>query len=63
MNRLRASTPLPPMWVQDIGVTRNELVVRENIVWSNGVRSEVRIRARFEGSDYPVTGLPLQSIH
>lgn len=55
----KLDTPLPLVWVQEIGVTRDEIVVRENIVRSNGVRSEVMVWARFDGSDYPVSSWPI----
>jgi hypothetical protein len=55
----KLDTPLPKTWVQEIVATRDEIVVRENIVRSNGVGSEVRVWARFDGSDYPVSGWPI----
>jgi hypothetical protein len=55
----KLSTPLPQIWVQEMVVKGDEVVVRENIVRSNGVRSDVRVWARFDGTDYPVTGFPL----
>lgn len=57
--RSNLSTPLPQTWVQEIVATRDEIVVHENIVRSNGAKSEVRVWARFDGSDYPVSGLPI----
>jgi len=57
--RSKLSTPLPQTWVQKIVATRDEIVVHENIVRSNGAKSLVRIWARFDGSDYPVSGLPI----
>jgi hypothetical protein len=57
--RSRLDTPLPQTWVQQIVVTRDEIVVHENIVRSNGAKSAVRVWARFDGSDYPISGLPM----
>lgn len=52
------STPLPRRWVQVIVATREELVVREDIVRLHGPHTESSIWARFDGTDYPVSGLP-----
>jgi hypothetical protein len=57
--RSRLSTPLPRKWVQLIVATRDELVVRESIVRSDGSKAEVSVAAKFDGSDYPVYGFPL----
>ena len=57
--RSRLSTPLPRKWVQTIVATKDELVVRESIVRSDGSKSEVSVSARFDGSDYPIYGFPL----
>jgi hypothetical protein len=57
--RSKLSTPTPQSWIQEIVVTRDEIVVHENIVRSNGEKSVVRVWARFDGSDYPVSGLPI----
>jgi hypothetical protein len=57
--RSKLDTPLPLNWVQEIVATPDELVVRENIVRSNGVKSDVRIWARFDGTDYPISGFPI----
>ncbi len=40
----------------------DELVVHENIVRADGTKSLVRVWARFDGSDYPVTGYPLADV-
>jgi hypothetical protein len=53
------STPLPRTWMQSIVATREEIVVRENIVRSDGSQTEVRCWARFDGTDYPISGLPI----
>jgi len=57
--RSKLDTPLPRTWVQEIVATPDEIVVREDIVRSNGISSNVRIWARFDGTDYPVSGMPL----
>jgi hypothetical protein len=55
----KLDTPLPVRWVQVIFATRDELVIHENIVRLGGPQSDVRIWARFDGSDYPISGLPI----
>jgi hypothetical protein len=57
--RSELSTPLPRKWVQAIVATRDELVVRESIIRSDGSKAEVSVAARFDGSDYPVYGFPI----
>ena len=51
-------TPLPRTWVQAIVATTDELVVRETIIRADGSATEVRVWARFDGTDYPLNGLP-----
>lgn len=58
-SRSKLSTPLPRSWVQTIVATRHEIVVRENVVRSDGSKTEVRVSARFDGTDYPIRGLPI----
>jgi len=55
----RLSTPAPRRWVQQIFATPEEIVVHEDIVRGNGVPSTVRVWARFDGTDYPIFGLPI----
>lgn len=55
----RLSDPTPRRWVQTIVATGYELIVREDIVRSNGAASEVRVWAKFDGEDYAVMGSPL----
>jgi len=57
--RSKLDTPLPQSWIQEMVVSPSDVVVREKIVRWNGVRSEVRIRARFDGTDYPVADFPI----
>lgn len=57
--RSNLSTPVPDRWVQEIVTTHDEIVVREYSVWKDGTISMVRVWARFDGSDYPITGLPV----
>jgi hypothetical protein len=58
----RLSTPQPRTWIQEIVVTRDEIVVREEIVRANGEKSAVSVWARFDGTDYPISGLPIADL-
>ena len=57
--RSKLSTPLPQRWVQIIFARPDEIVVREHIIRSDGTRTEVRVSAKFDGTDYPISGLPI----
>ena len=60
--RSRLSTPLPQVWVQSIGASHDQIVVTENIIRDDGSQSEVKIWAKFDGTDYPITGLPIADV-
>src|SRR5271167_4342329 len=49
-------TPTPHSWVQEISTGPEEVVVREEIVRPNGTEIVRRVKARFDGIDYPVEG-------
>jgi hypothetical protein len=49
-------TPTPRSWVQEISAGPEEVAVREEIVRSDGTGMVRRVRARFDGADYPVEG-------
>ncbi len=49
-------TPTPESWIQEISTLPEGVSVREQIVRSNGSKIVRRVRARFDGSDYPVEG-------
>src|SRR5271167_4338288 len=50
--------PAPHSWIQKISAGPDEVEVREEIVRLNGTGLVVRVRARFDGVDYPVEGSP-----
>jgi hypothetical protein len=54
--RSRLDTSIPEKWVQEIVATRDEIVVHEDIVRLKGPRTAIRVWARFDGTDYPVSG-------
>ena len=56
--RSTLSTPPPQSWVQQIIATSDEVHVQEIIVRSDASETVVEVMARFDGSDYPVTGSP-----
>jgi hypothetical protein len=49
-------TPTPDSWVQEIRAVPEGVVVQEEIVRPNGSEIVRRVRARFDGEDYPVEG-------
>jgi hypothetical protein len=51
-------TPAPQSWIQEISAGPDEVTVREQIVRTNGSEIVLRVRARFDGVDYPVEGSP-----
>jgi hypothetical protein len=55
----KLSTPLPRIWVQSIVASREEIVVWETIVRGDGSQTEVRVWARFDEAEYPISGLPI----
>jgi hypothetical protein len=52
----KLSTQSPRSWVQEILTTPDGVHVRENIVRADGSETVVSVRARFDGTDYPVEG-------
>jgi len=56
--RSTLSTPPPQSWVQQIIATSDEVHVQETIAGLDGSQTLVEVMARFDGSDYPVTGSP-----
>jgi hypothetical protein len=46
----------PRSWIQEISVVPEGVSVREEIVRPNGSEIVRRVRARFDGTDYPVEG-------
>jgi hypothetical protein len=58
LERSTLSTPPPQSWVHQIIATSDEVHVQETIVRSDGSQTVVEVMARFDGSDYPVTGSP-----
>jgi len=50
--------PAPHSWIQEIKAGPDEVAVREEIVRPNGTEMVLRVRARFDGADYPVEGSP-----
>lgn len=53
------STPAPSSWLQEITVRDNEISVREQTVRTDGTNMTQSLRAKFDGTPYPVTGSPL----
>jgi hypothetical protein len=49
-------TPTPHSWIQEISSGTEEVVIREEIVRPNGTGIMRRVRARFDGTHYPVEG-------
>ena len=49
-------SPVPHSWVQEIIAGPDLVAVREEIVKSDGTELVLRVRARFDGVDYPVEG-------
>jgi len=56
--RSTLSTPPPQSWVQQIIATGDEVHVQETIIRPDGSQTVVEVMARFDASDYPVTGSP-----
>jgi hypothetical protein len=56
--RSTLSTPPPQSWVQQIIATSDEVHVQETKTRLDGSQTVVEVMARFDGSDYPVTGSP-----
>jgi hypothetical protein len=61
------STPAPQSWIQEISAgledisvreQLEDISVREQIVRTDGTEIVLRVRARFDGADYPVDGSP-----
>lgn len=48
--------PAPHSWIQEIKAGPDEVAVREDIVRSDGTEIVRHVRARFDGTDYPVEG-------
>jgi hypothetical protein len=46
----------PQSWVQEIQTGPNEVAIQEDIVRQDGTEIVRRVRARFDGADYPVEG-------
>ncbi len=46
----------PQSWVQEIQTGPNEVAIQEDIVRQDGTEIVRRVRARFDGTDYPVEG-------
>src|SRR5438105_15705509 len=57
--RSKLTTPLPESWVQRIIATGDEVRVQETIVRMDGSRTVVKVLAKFDGREYPVTGSPI----
>jgi len=51
-------TPAPHSWIQEINAGPDEVAVREEIIRPDGSEIVLRVRARFDGADYPVEGSP-----
>jgi hypothetical protein len=49
-------TPAPHSWIQEISAGHDHVAVREEIVRTDGSEIVHRVRARFDGTDYPVEG-------
>ena len=49
-------TPTPESWIKEISAGPEGLAVREEIVRLDGSGIVRRVRARFDGADYPVEG-------
>jgi hypothetical protein len=49
-------TPEPESWIKEISAGPEGLAVREQIVRLDGTEFVRRVRARFDGADYPVEG-------
>ena len=46
----------PRSWIQTITVNQDSIEVREDIVRADGSNATVRLRAKFDGREYPVNG-------
>jgi hypothetical protein len=46
----------PQSWIQEIQTGPNEVAIQEDIVRQDGTEIVRRVRARFDGVDYPVEG-------
>ena len=53
------STPAPQSWLQEINVIDNELFVRERTLRTDGTETSQTVRAKFDGTPYPVVGSPI----
>jgi hypothetical protein len=45
-----------PKWVEHIQSSSHELSIREEIISADGSPMTVKVRAAFDGDDYPVSG-------
>jgi hypothetical protein len=62
VERSDLSSPAPKKWHQQIFVTSNEVQVREDIIGIDGSLRVVSLDAKFDGTDYPVTGSPVADV-
>jgi hypothetical protein len=54
----KLSTQSPISWIQEIVANFDEVRVRENIVRTDGSKTVVSVRAKFDGKDHPIEGSP-----
>jgi hypothetical protein len=54
--RSNMCTPAPDSWIQEIHAGPNDIAVQEKIVRPGGTEIVRRVRARFDGTQYPVEG-------
>ncbi len=52
------STPAPKLWRQEITAGPEDINVREKIIRSDGIETNLCIQAKFDGNDYHVEGSP-----
>jgi len=55
----RLASPSPHEWTQHITIAGDDVRVIEDIVFADGKHATVTVKARLDGSDYPVDGSPV----
>jgi hypothetical protein len=55
----RLTSPSPREWTQRIAIAGADVRVIEDIVFADGKRATVTVKARLDGTDYPVDGSPV----
>lgn len=58
----RLANPSPREWTQRITIAGDDVSVIEDIAFADGRRATVTVKAKLDGTDYPVDGSPVADV-